>query len=179
MNPRCANRKASVIPGSIVARYAVRISFVEIGRNPGLICGPMIPPSMIIVRRGACSCCASAQATSGTPTPAKTVASSGNCRAPMTASSSAGVNEALMIRSRSSAGAGARARSSDELPRAALLAGEPLAAEEIEIVHVRRGRIHVALEILRDRGAAPRRDPCHVLVEVLDVRFVESVALVR
>ena len=52
-NPRCAKRKVSVMPGSIVARRAARISLVEIGSRPGAICGPTMPPSITIVSRGA------------------------------------------------------------------------------------------------------------------------------
>ena len=79
------------MPGSIWARWAARISLVEIGNRPGLICGPMIPPSITIVSFGACRCCASAAASKGTPTPANTVVSSLSSREPMTASSSDGV----------------------------------------------------------------------------------------
>ncbi len=76
------------MPGSICARWPARISLVEIGSRPGLIRGPMIPPSITIVSRGACRCCASAAASRGTPTPAKTVVSSHSTREAITASSS-------------------------------------------------------------------------------------------
>src|SRR2546428_9421807 len=86
--PRWARRKASVIPGSIVARRPARISLVEIGSRPGAISGPMMPPSMTRVSRGAWRCRARAAARSGTPTPAKTVVSSRSSRAATTARSS-------------------------------------------------------------------------------------------
>ena len=42
-----------VMPGSICARWPARISLVEIGSRPGLMRGPMMPPSITIVSRGA------------------------------------------------------------------------------------------------------------------------------
>ena len=83
------------MPGSICARWAARISLVEIGSRPGLIWGPMMPPSITMVSFGAWRCWASAAASSGTPTPANTVVSSLSSREPMTASSSLGVTAAL------------------------------------------------------------------------------------
>src|SRR2546426_7538742 len=68
------------MPGSIWARYAARISLVEIGSRPGLMRGPMMPPSMTMVSFGAWRCWARAAASSGTPTPANTVVSSRSCR---------------------------------------------------------------------------------------------------
>src|SRR5207249_1937280 len=91
------NKNVSVIPGSICARWAARISFVEIGSRPGLMRGPMMPPSITIVRFGAWRCCASAAASSGTPTPANTVVSSRSTREPMMAKSSADVNGWVIV----------------------------------------------------------------------------------
>ena len=93
--PRWAKRKASVIPGSMVARRPARISLVETGRRPGAISGPMIPPSMTMVSRGAWRCLARAAARRGTPTPAKTVVSSRSSREAMTASNSEALKGAL------------------------------------------------------------------------------------
>jgi hypothetical protein len=95
--PRWAKRNASVIPGSIVARWPARISLVDTGSRPGAICGPMMPPSMTIVSRGACRRLASAAARSGTPTPAKTVVSSRSWRAAITASSSDALKRSVVI----------------------------------------------------------------------------------
>src|SRR5439155_592543 len=52
--PRWARRKVSVIAGSIWARWAARISLVEMGSQPGFHCGPTMPPSITMVRCGAC-----------------------------------------------------------------------------------------------------------------------------
>src|SRR6266545_7032155 len=86
--PRWARRKVSVIAGSIWARWAARISLVEMGSEPGFHLGPTMPPSMTMVRRGACMRWARPEASMGAPTPAKTVVLSSSSRAPITASSS-------------------------------------------------------------------------------------------
>ena len=85
-----------MIPGSIVARWAARISLVETGSRPGAIWGPMMPPSITIVRRGAWRRLASAAASSGTPTPAKTAVSSRSWRAAITARSSAALKRVIV-----------------------------------------------------------------------------------
>ena len=86
-----------MIPGSMVARRPARISLVEIGSRPGAISGPMMPPSMTSVSRGAWRRLASAAASRGTPTPAKTVVSSRSWREATTASSSAGVHRSVIV----------------------------------------------------------------------------------
>src|SRR5262245_23773332 len=183
--PRWANRNASVMPGSIVARWPARISLVDTGSRPGAIWGPMMPPSMTIVSRGAWRRLASAAARSGTPTPANTVVSSESWRAAITASSSEALHRSVIV---SSARARRRPRvacerrlawSSRELPRSFGLDRHALAAEEAEIVAPGRRRVDVALEIVADRGRAVPVDSGAVLGEVLVVRLVEAVALVR
>ena len=77
-----------MIAGSIWARWAARISLVEMGSQPGFHCGPTMPPSTTMVRCGACSRWASAVASMGAPTPVNTVWWSRSSRAPMTARSS-------------------------------------------------------------------------------------------
>src|SRR5262245_118240 len=183
--PRWAKRNASVMPGSIVARWPARISLVETGNRPGAIWGPMMPPSITIVRRGAWRRLASAAARSGTPTPANTVVSSWSWRAAMTARSSEALNRSVIASS-------ARARrlprvarhrcltwSSRELLRSFGLKGQALAAEEIEVIAPRRRSVDVALEIFADGRRAARVDGRRVLREVIVIGLVERVALVR
>src|SRR5512138_1027686 len=181
--PRWAKRKASVMPGSIVARCPARISLVETGNRPGAIWGPMMPPSITMVRRGAWRCLASAAARSGTPTPANTVVSSRSWRAAMTASSSAALKVILSSARARSRPRVARdrcvARSSGQLLRSLGLQREAPAAEEIEVVTPGRRPVHVALEILAHRRRAARVDGGRVLREMVVVRLVERVALVR
>src|SRR5437879_3512680 len=178
------------MPGSIWARCAARISLVEIGSRPGLMRGPMMPPSMTIVSFGAWRCWASAAASSGTPTPANTVVSSRNCREPMMANSSADVNcwfigvgsasPAHHVGGLPQARVAPVARSSRQLFRRRALPGEPLAAEELEVVVPRRRRVDVAREVLADgRLGAPRVDGGRIGAKVLEVRLVEAVAFVR
>src|SRR5215510_10931946 len=183
--PRWAKRKASVMPGSMVARWPARISLVETGSRPGAIWGPMIPPSMTIVRRGAWRRLASAAARSGTPTPANTVVSSCSWRAAITARSSEALKRSIIV---SSARARSRPRvardrcvawSSRELLRALGLPREALAAEEIEVVAPRRRPVHIALEVVTHRRRAARVDGRRVLREMVVVGLVERVALVR
>src|SRR3989449_3409979 len=185
--PRWARRKASVIPGSIVARRPARISLVEIGSRPGAISGPMMPPSMTRVSRGAWRCRARAAARSGTPTPAKTVVSSRSSRAATTARSSDAVTGARGVilagsaRPAHTVGGLSEVHGASfarELARPALLEREPLAAEEVEVVAPRGGGVGVALEVI-GHGVRPARvDRPRVVREVVEVRLVEAVALV-
>src|SRR5205823_3702272 len=177
------------MPGSIWARCAARISLVEIGSRPGLMRGPMMPPSMTIVSFGACRCWASAAASSGTPTPANTVVSSRNCREPMMANSSADVNcwfigagsasPAHHVGGLPQARVAPVARSSRQLFRGGALFGEALAAEELEVVAPRRRSVDVPREVLADgRLRAAGLDGGRVPGEVVEVGVVEAVALV-
>src|SRR5262245_28049971 len=157
--PRWAKRNASVMPGSIVARRPARISLVEMGRKPGAISGPMMPPSMTMVRRGAWRCLASAAASRGTPTPAKTVVSSRSSREAMTASNSEALQRVVMVmvaeRRRPARGVGglvgARVDSSGQVASFLLLCGQAGAAEQVEVVVEGRRAERVALEIV-DHG---------------------------
>src|SRR5437660_7242008 len=178
------------MPGGIWARCGARMWLVEIGSGPGLMRGPMMRPSMTIVSFGACRCWASAAASSGTPTPANTVVSSRNCREPMMANSSADVNcwfigagsasPAYHVGGLPQARVAPVARSSRQLFRRRALPGEPLAAEELEVVVPRWRRVDVAREVLADgRLRTARVDAGRVLGEVIEVRLVEPVALVR
>ena len=127
-----------------------------VGRHrqpPGRICGPMMPPSITIVSRGAWRCWASAAASSGTPTPAKTVVSSLSWREPDHRQQLGGVTRRGRHRSR-------------QLAAPALAAGalEPLAAEQVEVVLEGGRRVDVAREVVgHRRGHAARVDVGGVL----------------
>src|SRR6185437_1861515 len=169
--PRCAYRKTSVMSVSICAPYAARISLVEIGSLPGSSVVPMMPPSRTIVRCGACRCRATAEASSGMPTPAKTTLWSASSRLAVTAISSSAVTSLI--------GPPPRRSSPHQLPRVRRQRGQPLRPGRRD----EPGEAGVAVDVLFDITQGPGR-PLFLRGggiggEMLEVGPVEAVTLVR
>src|SRR5262249_39399745 len=169
----------------------------------------MMPPSITMVSFGAWRCWASAAASSGTPTPANTVVSSRSTREPWTASSSEGViigagsarpaqaegglsetavapigagsaRSALAAGGLGQARGAPLARSLRELLGQRALVGQPLAAKQLEVIIPARRAVHIARQVVAHSVLDPACiDGRGVRAEVIEVRLVEAVALVR
>src|SRR6516162_2558949 len=149
----------------MLARRVQRCSLVEGGNLPGSINAPITPPSKRIVRPGAWSLCARVAASSGMPTPAKTTCPSRKSRALITARSSLAVQAELLV--------------VIDAPPAAARLEQFVEAEQTQILGPRLWRIEIAFEVFLAAlvGVLPYLGG--VAIEMLEQRFVESIALVR
>src|SRR2546429_50702 len=133
------------------------------GSRPGSASRPMTPPSTTIVRWGACVARASAEASSGVPTPAKTILWSARRRLEVTARSSEAVYSMLPR------------QLARRLPRAV----EPGWSEQRQIRAERLRAVHIVLQVAADGLGALGGHPARVGPDVVKVGFVEAVAFVR
>src|SRR3954471_12589701 len=174
-----------MIPTSMLEPTWARISLVEIGSLPGIMRGPMDPPSSTMVSPGACSRLASTLASSGAPTPANTTWSSRSRRPPAMVISSSG--EFMGDHRRSHRGPTPRSLRASlrgcscrhQLARAATLLEQRGGADQVEHAGEVARLVNVTAQVRLDALGPVGVDLLDVRLEVLEVRLVEPVALAR